>query len=343
MPTLDVFNSDVFSLRSLVAAIEALPYQPGRIGELGLFASSGIFTTTVQVEEIDGILSLIATSPYGAPAPDPLGASKRRMRPFNVPHLARESKIFAAEVQGIRSFGTESEAQLVQALVNQRLSQLRAMHEVTLEYHRMGAIQGKILDADGTSTVVDLFSEFGKSQQTHDFNLSTATLDVRGRCTAALRLIEAELGGSTYSGARALCSSGFFDTFVGHAIVMQSFQYQEGMVLRSDLRRGFVYGGITWEEYRGSVNKPDGSAAVDFIAANTAYLIPEGVQTVLGPLFQTYNAPADFEETVNTLGLPMYAKIARDPEFQRWVKIHSQSNPLNLCLKPRAVIKLTKS
>lgn len=340
--TLDIFNTDAFGLRSLTAAIEKAPHKPGRIGELGLFEGQGILTTTVQVEEVDGQLSLIQSSPYGAPAPDPLGNNKRKLRSFAVPHLAREATVMAAEVQNVRVFGSESEAQVVQTIVDQKLAVLRAMHEVTLEYHRIRAIQGTILDADG-STLLNLFTEFDVTQQTQDFAFSNAATDVRGACVAALRKIETEIGGATYSGARAFCSSGFFDSLVDHAKVIDAFKYQEGRELAKDLRKGFMFGGILWEEYRGAVAKPDGSGDAAFIPANQAYLVPEGVMTVKGPLFQTYYSPADFAETVNTLGLPVYAKIALDPEFQRWAKIHSQSNPLNLCLRPRAVIRLTKS
>jgi hypothetical protein len=336
MPTLDVFSGDAFSLRSLTAAILKAPYKPGRLGEMGHFSESGITTTTAQVEEQDGQLSLIPTSPRGGPS-DTLGTSARRMRAFSVPHLQRESTIVADEVQGVRAFGSESDTQTVQGLVDQRLATLRQMHEVTLEHLRIGALKGLIKDADGSTTIYNLFTEFGVSQQTQDFNFTTTTLDVRDVCVAVLRAMEDELGGSTYSGAHAFCSPGWFDALIGHKAVKDSFKYQEGQVLRSDLRRGFTFGGITFEEYRGSVG------GIDFIEANVAYCFPEGAQTVKGPLFQTWFAPADFEETVNTLGLPIYAKQARDQEFQRWVKLHSQSNPLPICLRPRSVIKLTKS
>lgn len=334
MPTMDVFNNDAFSLRSLTAAILKAPYKPGRLGALGLFAESGITTTTAQVEEQDGQLSLIPTSPRGGPA-DTLGNSKRKMRAFNVPHLARESTIIADQVQGVRAFGMENELQTVQSLVDQRLATLRAMHEVTLEHLRIGALKGLIKDADGTTTLYDLFDEFDVLQQVHPFDFNDTSLDVRDECVGVLREIEDELGGSTYTNARAFCSAGFFDALIGHAQVKDSFRYQEGQVLREDLRRGFTFGGITFEEYRGSVG------GIDFIGDDQAYCFPEGAQTVNGPLFQTWFAPADFEETVNTVGLPLYAKQARDPEFQRWVKLHSQSNPLPICLRPRAVVKLT--
>jgi len=41
------------------------------------------------------------------------------------------------------------------------------------------------------------------------------------------------------------------------------------------------------------------------------------------------------------VGLPIYVKSVVDDDLQRWVKLHSQSNPLVLCVRPRAVIKLT--
>lgn len=336
MPTMDVFRDDAFSLRSLTAAINKVPFKPARIGQLGLFAESGIFTTVVQIEEKQGQLTLIPTSPRGAPA-DTLGKDARTMRAFSVPHLARESQVNADEVQGVRAFGTESEVQTVEGVVLQRLATLRAMHEVTLEHLRIGAIKGIILDSDGATTIYNLFTEFGVVQQTQNFVFSNAATDVRAICTAVLRAIETELGGSPYTGARCFCSSGWFDALIAHAKVTESLKYQESQLLRTDLRRGFSYGGIVFEEYPGAVG------GIPFIAANEAVCFPEGAMTERGSIFQTWFAPADFQETVNTLGLPIYAKQAVDPEFQRWTKIHSQSNPLPICLRPRAVIKLTKS
>ena len=58
-------------------------------------------------------------------------------------------------------------------------------------------------------------------------------------------------------------------------------------------------------------------------------------------IFQTYYAPADFVEAANTVGLPIYAKQYRDEKLNRSVTIHSQSNPLALCLRPKAVVKVS--
>jgi hypothetical protein len=328
MPLTDVFRSDVFSVVSLTDAILKAPFKPGRIGALGLFRERGITTTTVVIEEKNGRLSLIPTSPRGGPA-STIGAEKRTARSFMATHLERESTVLADEVQNVRAFGSDNAQEAVQAIVNERLTDLRAMHEVTLEYHRVGAIKGLILDADGVTPIYNLFTEFGISQQTFELDLSDDA-DVRNQAVAIQRLAEAEFGAEPVTGYRAFCGDDIFDAVIGSTPVKQSLVFQESALLRTDLRAGFQYGGITWENYRGKVGN------VDFFEADEAYVVP------IGPsIFSTYFAPADFMETVNTVGLPIYAKIAIDDQLQRWAKVHSQSNPLALCLRPRAVIKVT--
>jgi len=328
---LNVFKSDAFGTVSLTDACIKRPYQPRRLGALGYFRESGIPNTTAVVEYKNGQLSLITSTPRGGPG-SVLGAAKRTAKSFLVPHFEREAKIMADEAQGLRAFGSENDQAAVQALVDDRMAELRPMHETTLEYLRMGAIQGIILDGDGSTTLFSLFTEFGITQQTKSLTLSSSTYDVRGGCVAIMRLSESALGGDTVTGYRAFCGDSFFDTFVAHPLVTASLQYQESKLLRTDLRAGFEYGGITWENYRGSVG------GVSFIDTNVAYVVPEGTS-----IFRTYFAPADFMEAVNTIGLPLYAKMVTDDELQRWVKLHTQSNPLAMCLRPDAVIKVTKA
>jgi hypothetical protein len=331
---LDVFNSDAFSAVELTDRIIKAPFKPGRIGSMNLFVSRGVRNTTIVVEEKDGRLSLIPTSPRGGPA-DTIGAKKRTVRSFIAPHLERESTVMADEVQDVRAFGSEEGLESVQMLVDERLSDLRGMHEVTLEYHRIGAIQGKVLDADGTTEIFDLFTEFGVTQQTKDIALGTETTNVRTEVTAAKRLSENELGGLAVTGYVGLCSDGWFDDFVEHAKVAETLKYQDSATLREDIREGFRFAGVNWENYRGKVAGAGGD--VDFIPDDEAVLVPTA------DIYRTYYAPADFIEAANTIGLPIYSKIVPDRDLDRWVKVHSQSNPLCICLRPRAVIRLTKS
>jgi hypothetical protein len=333
MPNLDVFRSDPFSLVSLTAAINKAPYKPMRIGELGLFRDRGITTTVVTIEEKDGRLSLIKASPRGGPA-QTQGQNLRTTRAFVVPHLELEEAIYADQVQGVRAFGSESDAQSVQALSDESLLDQRSSHEVTLEHLRAGAIQGLILDADG-GVIFDLFDEFGVTQQTATMSPNHAADEGderRQECVNIQRQIEAELGAAPISGYRGFCGKDFFDDLRADLGITQTLRYGDPQALlqQQPNARVFAFGGIIWEEYRGS------TGGTPFFADDEAFVLPESPG-----LFETYYAPADYAETVNTVGLPMYAKMIFDAELNRWVKIHTQSNPLPLCLRPRAVVKVT--
>lgn len=333
---LDIFRSDAFSLTTLSDAFIKAPYVPGQIGRMGLFRSSGISTTTAVIEYKSGSISLIQTSPRGGVGSQLGSLGKRTMKSFVVPHLEKNATVYADEVQGVRAFGSEDGTTAVQAIVDEKLARLRAEHEMTLEHMRIGAVQGLVKDADG-STLFDLFTEFGEVQQTETLTVDDDT-DIpnllRGSIQAAQRKAEAELGASPVTGWTILCGPTFFDNVQKDVNMTANLRYEAAARLtgtqgQSASQREFVYAGVRFVEYRGGTS---------YIADADGFLIPEG-----SDIFRTYFAPADFIETVNTLGLPGYAKMVSDDELNRWVRLHTQSNPLVLCLRPRVIVKLAVS
>jgi hypothetical protein len=107
-----------------------------------------------------------------------------------------------------------------------------------------------------------------------------------------------------------MCGPDFYDDLITHSEVEKAYErWLDGAFLRQGQARGsFEYAGILFEEYRGKVG------TVDFTDASKAYFFPVGVPG----LFRQYNAPADFVEAANTIGLPRYAKQAVDQQFDRW-------------------------
>lgn len=333
MPTLDIFNDDAFGVASLTAAINNPPEGqavPSLLDDL--FEEEGITTTSVMIERDGDSLALVPSRERGAPGNVTTG-SKRDMIPFSTMHLPTVGAIKADEVQGVRAFGSETEAETVENIVNKRIWKMRSRLEATLRYHRVGAVTGKIYDADGTSVLLDLYNRFGISQQTVNFALGTTTTDLQQKIRDAKRKSEDVIGGSgIITGWLGICGRGFYDAYVGHENVKAAFdRWNDGQFLRDDLRKGFTFGEVVWKEFYGKVGN------IQFIGTDDAYLIPIGVSE----LFITRFAPADYMETVNTLGLPFYAKqeIMR---MNKGVELEAQTNPLNICTKPRAVIKLIK-
>lgn len=329
MPTLDIFNDDAFSLVSSTKAINDLPHQPGRIGQLGYFAEGGITTTAMFLERQGTTVSLVPAGQRGASGQIVVG-DKAKVIPVQTVHLPQRASILADEVQNVRAFGTDSELETVQTIFNERLTKMRRNIDATLEFQRIGAIRGKLFDADGTTELLDLFTTLGLSQTTHSMVLGTAGTLVKNKVVEAARKMEAALGGLMYSSKRVLCSASFFDALVGHAKVEAAYdRWMDGQFLRDDNRGGFYFAGTYWEEYRGQVG------SVKFIPDDKAYMVPEGVPD----LFITKFAPADYMETANTIGLPYYAK--QEPkQMNKGIDIEAQSNPISICTRPNAIVEL---
>lgn len=327
------FHNPAFSVSALTAAINILPNQYGRLDELNLFPVKPVRTRQVTIEEKNGVLSLLPTQPVGSPGT--VGErGKRVARAFVVPHIPHDDVVLPEEVVGVRAFGTETELESIAGVMADHLQTMRNKHAITLEHLRMGALKGIILDADGTE-IANLFELFKIEPKSFDFQLGNDKTDVRKKCLELKRYMEQSLRGERMSAIHVLVSSEFFDALTGHTEVKEAYKrWQEGAALRDDMRTDFRFAGIRFEEYTGAAS--DGNDNVrKFIQPGEAHAFPLGTLDT----FATYVAPADFNETVNTLGQLLYSK--QEPrKFDRGTDLHTQSNPLPMCHRPALLAKL---
>lgn len=336
--SLDVFKGSAFEMRRMTAAINDAPFVPGRLGALGIFTEKGVDTTTVMIEKRNNALYLVPNASRGAPAKQNQ-TELRDAIPLKALHLPVEDRLGADEVQNVRAFGSDSQLEGITMKVDEKLATMARSLEATKEHLRMGAIKGIVYDANGTDVLYNLFSVFGIAPPSEvDFNLDDwvaapetykVTGAVRKKCSAVIRAIEDALGATPHTGVHAACDAQFFDDLVDHPECRAAYnRWSDGQALRDQTaRRSFFYAGITFEEYRGKVGD------VSYIAAGKAQFFPVGVPD----LFHMYYAPANWMQTVNTLGLPLYAKSTPDPK-DRWVDIDAQSNPLPVCTRPKVLI-----
>jgi hypothetical protein len=334
----DIFNDDAFSLVSLTATINGVDHVPGRAGELAFAGvGEGVNTIQVAIESKNEILTLIPTSPRGGPAPKE-DKDKANLRSVLIPQVKLEDTIQASEIQGVREFGSTDALAGAIAKINASLAKQARRHDLTLENLRMGALAGLIKDSDG-STLYDTFSLFGVAQEAEvDFELDDPTTDVRSKCAAVVRLMKrnAKTVIPATANVWALASDDFFDALIKHASVKgvwDGWASAERRLGASYVFGVFEFGGIFFENYQGTDD-------------NTTVTVPAGKArffwTGVPGLYAEYFAPADFMETVNTIGLPRYAKVAPDQRFNRYVELHTQQNPLPLCLRPKTLIVAKK-
>lgn len=336
---LDVFKNDAFGLVSLTMATEKMPYQPGRLGKLGIFNVQGIAQTNVIIEEKYGKLSLVQTSARGT-VPKTQSTEKRIVKSFPLLWLPQTDTVIADEVQNIRAFGTEDATAGVAQTVNDKLSRLKQNLEVTKEYHRIGAIQGSLLDADGSTERFNWFTEFGISETEIDVDFSDLDLDIKVQvCMPIIRALEDALGAQTYGKIRVFCGDDFFDQLIWHPSVKDAYRtWQTGLGALDAVftinspqvqREGFPFGGIIWENYRGSVG------SVKFIPDDVGRVVVDGVPD----LFKEFYGPPPFTETVNTIGKPWYAK-QQDLDWDLGVELLLVCCPLIMPTRPKVLIKL---
>lgn len=332
---LDIFNNNAFGVVSLTDAINKPVFAPGRLGQMGLFTERGVSTTTIVLEEKAGNIVLLSPTPRGGPG-QTVDKKKADSRAVVVPHFEINDAIYADEVQGVRQWGTENQLMTVMGMVADRIAIHKPSHEVTLEYQRIGAVKGLVTYADNST--LDLFALFGITQAAEiAFNLGALVNgQLRQLCQQTIRQIAVALGGLPFTGVRALCGDAFFDALLANAEVRASFLNQPGA---DKLRNPYVnyggqtygefeFGGIVFENYRGYVG------ATSFITTTECHLYPVGVPN----LFRTYYAPADYIETVNTMGKKLYMKQYR-MDNDKGINLDSQMNVLSLCTRPACLLK----
>ena len=337
MALLDIFARDAFSLRSMTAAINKIPLQPHYLGEQeGLFNEVGSSTITVMIEELEGRLSLIPNSGRGTQG-NALPPEKRKARAFICNHKQINDQILADQVLGVRMFGSETQMETVAQKVAERLKLAADSMEATLEYMRVGAVQGKILDADGT-VITNLFDEFGVEPRTDTWKFKgegkMAVGDIKKKCNEIIRKTVFALGGTPIERVELLCGNDFFDAVETSPEIIEVMKYywpsRQDMLPESQVYRYFDYAGIRFVNYLGYIGQKE------FIDPKKAYVLPKGVPG----LFMINYGPADYSETVNTAGIKYYAKQERMP-FDKGIEIECQTNPLVLCTRPGALCEIT--
>lgn len=331
MSLANVFKSDLFSTTSLTGAINAVEAAPQRIEELGLFDDKPVRTTSVVIERKDGALSIIPAKARGSD-PTPMKDNQRKGIALEVPHMPARDTLLADELQGVRAFGSEDELEGVEQVRDEKLMTMNTALDATEEYHRLGAIQGVILDADG-SVIYDLFDEFGVTEPATIFlDLSAShtagTSPIRSKLTLIKDTMRRTLKNRPVRGVWAPCGSAFFEKLTNHPEINALYLGQQEA---RDRREGdpidnFVYGGVTFELYPGygDIEIPD----------DECRFVPMGVPG----LFQSIYAPAPWFDAVNTLGLPRYSMATLDPTGQKRIDLEAQSNGLHICTRPEVLI-----
>lgn len=335
----DIFNQDAFRVSTMAAGMRELKYIPSFIGQSGLFRSMPIDTLDIAIEkDADQQIFIVPSSPRGGVG-ETFGKGRRTMRKLPVPHFQVDDAIYADEVQSVRAFGDAVATERLVDRITRRATEVSQSFTLTEEYHRLKVITtGQMLDKDG-SVLFDYFTEFGESAPTEiAFDLDNANPArgvLRKAAAAVVRAMGATLDGIYYTGILAICGDAFWDSLTTHIEVEKTYiNWQAAQEMRNNLvgnGQGGIWGAmnlfdIQWVNYRGGQ-----TVGVD---TDKVYFIPLGTPD----LFRTVYAPADYIETVNTLGQRLYAKVYK-MNNDKGMNMEFQSNVIHYCTRPRSILR----
>lgn len=336
-----VFGGDAFTQASMIRGLDRRPYVPNMLDSIIGFEPVRATTDTVYIISKKKYVNLIRTTLRGAPiemaTPDDKDA-----RPLRIPRIAKGDKLYAHELANITPLDGETEETTAVSEVANKQNKLIADVEATFEFQRMGALNGLILDTDG-STLANFWTEFGISQPADiDLTLDNATLtiaEIRELIATNIVMPIARASGAGNDPrfkVRAICGDAFWFKLTGHPAIAKTYEnYAAAAELREErIWDSWYFAGVLWYHYRGT---DDGSTIA--VPSNKARVFPVGVpgmwQHVMGPMNESL-------PLLNQPGRRYYPFLEKDQsEKKQWVQPEIYAYPLFVNARPDLVLTVT--
>jgi hypothetical protein len=331
--------SNAFEVVDQTEALNLIPNTWGLVNELGLFGEESITQNAVTFEQTEGTISVIGDKIRGERS-TVNKEDNRKVHAYVTTHHPLDDYLGPQDLAGRRAYGSVDQAETEAAAMARKLARIRMNHAITLEKARCHTLVTGTQFAPNGTVSANFYTDFGVTRKSIDAVLGTATTEVTAKLEEGIAHVQDNmLSGEAASEFVMLCSQEWFAKLISQAGVKQAFQYytssQEPLRDRlpaSKYGRTFVFGGVTFREYRGSYN------GTRLIPAGEAYLVPVGTMDT----FKTFYSPAQKFSLVNTLGEQTYAWTYKDQKDEK-IEIESESNFLNLLRRPQVVVQYVTS
>lgn len=316
----------------LTSEINRIENQWGRVNQLNLMPGEGIDTTLVEIAREEGRVRILAAEERGNPGSAGVQDPEDSVI-LKIPHLPHMEKITPKDLQDKFVFGSgRRRRRSVDTETAKKLAAARRHHAISLEFMRMGALKGQIVEGRG-KVLYDLYEVFGVTQKAVDFALGTATTDVLAKCEEVHDHMQQNLLGETMTGVHALVSREFYNKLKSHPNVEKYFlNWQAANSIAGSATQPFPFGDILFEPYRATATNRLG-ASQRFVAQNDGHAFPLGTQAG-----KTVFAPPDHVNFANTMGTEVF--VSPEPlKHGKGVELHTESNPLPVWQIPELLVR----
>ena len=335
-----------FQLTEWTDEILNIDNQAGLIGGMNLFRTQGTGQTAIVFDKSMNDTTLLPQ--VSRRARETTKGNDRKVETFSLPlaYFKHSDYITPEDIQGWRMPGTADGEETLANVRVQKLTDMRAQVEQSLEYMKLQAVKGIMKTPDGV-VIADMFTEFGVVQTTIDFDLGDATTDVNAKISELKRTLQSSLKtGGVIGGIRVVVDALFFDKLVSHPQIRQAYLYYAS---RFDINRDvtnqfmswgsvdqFEYKGVTFVTYDHVFKLPDDTTE-QAVADNTGHVIP-----VVRDLFRGYYGPSNKLGGANGVGREMFAYEFTDPKDE-FHEMQVETSPLFFATQPQSLIKLISS
>ncbi|MBP1852125.1 major capsid protein [Rhizobium halophytocola] len=332
----DIFNQNAWgAIEVQEDIVERVEFKPQLLGSLGLFQPIYSRSRTIGIADMNGVLTLIPTSANGAP-PEELIPRGARLRTMDAVRLAKGSTIFAIELAGVLALPFDQQTAEVADEVTSRTGQIKDDMELTWEHMRFGAVQGKVLDADGATVLIDWFDFWGIAPPAEiDFELDDPATDVRKKCRDLKRAMQKAAKGAWTPSTKvgSLVGDTFFDMLVNHDQIKETKIGTDRAPTLENIEgySSIEIEGIVFINYQGT---DDGATIA--IGSDKARFFPIGARGA----FQVGWAPAsEFKPYLNKRGQEFYGLVLEDKSGRdEWDRVELYSYPLFICTRPEMLM-----
>lgn len=340
--------------------INDMANQFGAINGSGLFAGKGTSQMSVIFDKSDNQINMISQTNRATNKAQK--GTVRRNRTFSLvlPYHLYQDQIVASDIQGYRAPGTADTAEVPERLMGEKLTDMRLSGDQTTEFMKIQAMKG-ITVGPQNEIIANMFEELALApaaitddaydQYEQRFELDNATLDPAVAIASLKRNISkrASIGGRIGK-IEIMCTTGFFDKLVNHALVREAYLHYNEPVNNRDALRGdlqafeewgvvdtFEYKRVLFWTYDCDFNSDDGDGTItalkgignnirDTRAGATGALvstdgIPDVGYTVMRGIRNLYKGvfgPANTLSGANKVGQEFMVNQMRDPKDKYW-------------------------
>lgn len=319
-----VLSSDAFHMTTLTDKVSKLQAKNVQLADY--FKDSSVNTKTVQVDIQSGVITILETVNRGELPTHKTGKRSKTAKSINSSKIATLVEITADDIASIRQFGSESEVETFNSVLDPLLEDATTNIDATHENMRAGAFRGIVLDSDN-SVIVNLYTLFGITQPAVvyiDFDSLSDVGELRTAFDGVKNSIRDAAGRTPMNGFVAVAGRGAYQAFTNSPAVRDAFdRWQDGAWLRGDNGGGFIWQGVEVIEYTGTA-----------VADDEILVAPKS-----DGLFRTVYATPDEPTLAGTMGRTAYV-IPQPAENTKSWSAEVSSFVAHYCTRPELLRRI---